>query len=112
MRRFAALLVVILACLVPQTAQAQPKKPKWLPKVWYAIGMCETGLNWRHNTTSYEGAFGFHYRSWDGFKPHGYPRDAWMASPRQQYVVARRIYARYHFSGWGCYTHGGYLAYM
>jgi transglycosylase-like protein len=70
--------------------------------------MCETGLNWRHSSGTYEGAFGFHYSSWDQFKPPGAPNAAYLASPRQQYRAALNIYRRYGFSGWGCYTHGGY----
>lgn len=74
--------------------------------------MCETHLNWRHRTRDYQGAFGFYRGSWDQFRPAGFPADAWQATPRQQLVVARRIYARYRFTGWGCHKHGGYLHWM
>ncbi len=74
----------------------------WLPDKWRRIGICETGLNWQHQNSSYEGAFGFATQSWDSFKPDGYPDHASQASPWQQYVVALNIYRRYGFSGWGC----------
>jgi hypothetical protein len=74
--------------------------------------MCETHLNWRHNSGTYQGAFGFYYGSWDAFKPKGAPSAAYLATPRQQYRAALNIYRRYGFSGWGCYTHGGYRYWM
>lgn len=80
----------------------------WLPPVWRAIGMCETQLNWQHNSGTYQGAFGFYHGSWDAFRPPGYPSEAYLASPWQQYQVALRIHARYGFTGWGCWTNGGY----
>lgn len=74
----------------------------WLPDKWQRIGQCETGLNWRHHNSSYQGAFGFATSSWDAFKLPGYPADADQASPWQQYQVALAIYRRYGLSGWGC----------
>lgn len=74
----------------------------WLPDKWRRIGVCETGLNWQHSNSSYQGAFGFAVRSWDSFKLPGYPDEAWQASPWQQYQVALAIYNKYGFSGWGC----------
>ncbi len=74
----------------------------WLPDQWRRIGQCETQLNWQHQNSSYEGAFGFAQQSWDSFKPQGYPDHASQATPWQQYLVALRIYARYGLSGWGC----------
>lgn len=87
-------------------------RPAWLPKVWWAVGMCETHLNWRHNSGTYEGAFGFHYGSWDRFKPAGAPHAAYLATPREQYRAALNIYRRYGFTGWGCHTNGGYRYWM
>lgn len=102
--------IALIALVITTSSAAFTAKPrpKWLPKIWWAIGMCETGLNWRHNSGTYEGAFGFHYASWDQFKPAGAPRAAYLATPRQQYRAALNIYRRYGFSGWGCYTYGGY----
>ena len=80
----------------------------WLPDKWRRIGICETGLNWRHSNSSYEGAFGFALSSWDAFVPYAdrkagpYPANAYLATPRQQYEVALAIWRRYGLSGWGC----------
>ncbi len=80
----------------------------WLPQKWVRIGICETGLNWQHSNSSYEGAFGFALQSWDSFVPRAnpkagpYPPNAYMATPRQQYEVALAIYRMFGFSGWGC----------
>jgi len=86
---------------------------RWLPDKWQRIGACETGYgrrpgNWRHNSGTYQGAFGFAVSSWDGFvrsadpKARPYPSEAYLATPRQQYEVALAIWRRYGFSGWGC----------
>lgn len=85
----------------------------WMPDKWARIGACETGYgrrpgNWRHNSGTYQGAFGFAVSSWDSFVPHAsrkagpYPSEAYLATPRQQYEVALAIWRRYGFSGWGC----------
>ena len=74
----------------------------WLPPHWKRVGTCETGLNWQHSNSSYQGAFGFAISSWDGFKNPGYPDEAWQATPWQQYQTALNIYNRYGMSGWGC----------
>ena len=110
------MLVVVIACLlmVPLGTAHSGKhnRPQWLPKVWWAIGMCETHLNWRHNRTTYEGAFGFHYDSWDRFRPTRYPKEAYLAKPRQQLYVARQIHRRYGFTGWGCYGNSSYYYWL
>jgi hypothetical protein len=80
----------------------------WLPDKWARIGACETGYgrrpgNWTWNSGTYQGAFGFHYQSWDQFKPVSWwPHAAYLASPWQQYQTALAIYRRYGLSGWGC----------
>jgi len=85
----------------------------WLPDKWQRIGACETGYgrrpgDWRWNSGTYQGAFGFYYGSWDAFVPRAdrkagpYPSEAYNATPRQQYEVALAIWRAYGFSGWGC----------
>jgi transglycosylase-like protein len=98
------LLAAILLLSLTATAIAWNAKPRppWLPKVWWAIGMCETGLNYQHNTGTYQGAYGFYHGSWDAFRPSNYPSEAYNATPRQQLEVARAIWRRYGFTGWGC----------
>ncbi len=93
----------LAACRAVLTERArQWNWQAWLPDKWRRIGVCETGLNWQHYNSSYEGAFGFATSSWDQFKPAGYPDHASQASPWQQYQVALAIWRRYGFSGWGC----------
>ncbi len=75
---------------------------QFLPYVWQVIVRCETHTNWQHNSGTYQGAFGFHHQSWDSFNTFGYPSEAYLATPEQQYRVALAIYHRYGFSGWGC----------
>jgi hypothetical protein len=80
----------------------------WLPPVWKRIIACETFSNFKHNSGTYQGAFGFHHDSWDRFLAYAdpragpYPDDAYEATPRQQYEVALAIWRRFGFSGWGC----------
>lgn len=87
-----------------------------MPPVWQRIAHCEGGTrpwwpppknepDWAHNSGTYQGALGFHRDSWDRFNRFGYPREAYLATPWQQYKVALAIYnyRNYRFSGWGCY---------
>ena len=92
-------------------AAAKPwqwKYQAWMPPVWQRLAQCESGHNppnWKHDSGTYQGAFGFYHGSWDAFRPRGYPSNAANATPWQQYRVALRIHARYGFTGWGCYRH-------
>jgi hypothetical protein len=106
---FLALAVLVVLLVVAAPARAHPRKPAWLPELWYRIGVCETGLNWRHHTRDYQGAFGFARSTWDGYKPKGYPAEAYQATPRQQLVVARNVARRVGLSAWGCYRHNSWV---
>jgi len=79
----------------------------WMPKHWINLAACESGSNppnWRHNSGTYEGAFGFYHGSWDDFRPKRYPSSANLATPWQQWRVALRIAARYGIAEpWGCW---------
>ena len=80
----------------------------WLPDKWQRVGACETGYGkrpgrWDWNSGTYQGAFGFYHGSWDQFKPVSWwPREAYLATPWQQYQTALAIHRRFGFSGWGC----------
>lgn len=104
-------IAAALFLLVATRAEASTR-PAWLTDVEWAVALCETGGNFRHRTRNYQGAWGFRDTSWDWLKPKGYPADADLATPWQQTVVMRRIRARFGWSGWGCYTGGGYLYWM
>lgn len=84
----------------------------FLSPVERAVLLCETDMNWQHNSGTYQGAPGFYHGSWDAFKPAGYPAEAYQATPWEQTVVMRRIRDRFGWSGWGCYTHGGYRSHL
>ena len=111
MRRNACITLVAFACslaFASNSLTAGMKRPAWLPKLDWAVGMCETRLNWRHNNSSYEGAFGFSKLAWRQYRYRWMPAHAWQATPWQQYQVIRRI----GLGGNGCYIHGGYRYWM
>lgn len=111
------LTVALIVALLPALAQGripahqqkwQYRYQVWMPAVWQRLARCESGSNppnWRHDSGTYQGAFGFYHGSWDAFRPSSYPSNAADATPWQQLVVARRIHARFGFSGWGCAKH-------
>jgi len=75
----------------------------WLPAKHQRVIRCETHGTWTWNSGTYQGAYGFAVSSWDQFKPVSWwPREAYLASPWQQYQTALAIYRRYGRSGWGC----------
>lgn len=107
-----ACLVLVAALCLATMSQAKPRNWQdryevWMPGHWQRLAECESGSkppNWRHNSGTYEGAFGFYHGSWDAFKPPGYPSNAYQATPWQQYQVALRIAWRYGLaSPWGCW---------
>lgn len=104
----AILLALLILANLADSARGAPTPDPYLTPMEWAVGMCETKLNWKHRTRDYQGAFGFYSGSWDAFRPAGYPTEAYNATPRQQTVVMRRIRARYGWTGWGCVTNGGY----
>ncbi len=88
-------------------------RPPWMPKIWFAIAACEQpygkyGVQWDAYSEGYEGGFGFAHSSWRGYKPVGAASVAGRASTWQQYQAALAIYREFKFTGWGCYTGGGY----
>lgn len=87
----------------------QYKYQVWMSPHAQRLAACESGssvhnLNWTY-AGSYDGAFGFAYSTWDSYKPVSWwPRDAHLATPWQQYVVARRVAAHLGIaSPWGCW---------
>jgi hypothetical protein len=78
-----------------------------MPKHWINLAACESGSsppNWRHDSGTYQGAFGFYYGTWDQYRLSGYPSNAAQASPWQQWRVALRVAAKYGIaSPWGCW---------
>lgn len=112
--RLRLLLAVVVAALTltATSTAALPVHPAWLPQIYYAIGTCETSLNWHYHTRDYQGAFGFYRGTWDQYKPKGFPADADLATPRQQLTVAEILVSKFGYSPWGCYRNGDYAEYM
>jgi len=75
---------------------------RWLPAKWYRIARCETGVRWDWNSGTYQGAFGFYWGTWDAYRLPGMPSEAYLATPRQQWVVAERVRAVHGYGAWGC----------
>lgn len=106
MRKAVAVAVAVGALAAPGFAEAR------LPanySTWIRIGRCEQpgkgyrGIYWSHPGPTYQGGLGFFYRTWDYYKPRGYPADAGQATWRQQMRVANRVAASVGFTAWGCY---------
>lgn len=97
-----AVLAVALSLAGAAHAQKQTR-PTWLPEIWWKIAWCETHANWRHDSGTYQGAFGMYHGTWDTYRLPGYPAEAYNATPRQQYAVARRVAANHTLNAWGCY---------
>jgi hypothetical protein len=116
-----AAMVFVLALTAQAAPAASPDKPPphwvpgrgdqgwqwrtdvWLPAKHARVIQCETHTTWTWNSGTYQGAYGFAVSSWDQFKPVAWwPKEAYEASPWQQYQTALAIYRRYGWSGWGC----------
>ncbi len=82
------------------------KYQEWLPAQWQRLIQCETHSNWRHNSGTYQGAFGFYYGTWDTYRLPGYPAEAYNANPFQQWQVAKRVFRHHGYGAWGCFNHG------
>lgn len=100
-----AVVFVLMVAIFTAAADAR-NRPSWLPAHWWRLAKCETGLRWRWNSGSYEGAFGIYYGTWDTYRKVHEPRAAYLASPRVQLRVARRIAERHTMYAWGCWRHG------
>lgn len=109
-------VIALLVLLLAPHANAALKKPAWMSRFAWAVGTCETphpGEHWPHFTHhygSYEGFVGWYHGTWLLDRFPGMPEHAYQATPRQQYRVALRSFARRrHF---GCISGGGYRSWM
>lgn len=82
-----------------------------MPAKWQRIGRCETGghggpgpggsvFTW--NSGTYQGFVGFANSTWDAYAPRGFPSEAYLATPRQQVIVAEIVRSHYGYGAWGC----------
>jgi hypothetical protein len=72
---------------------------------WDALARCEAGGRWDAVRTiggriAYSGGLQFAPRTWDAFRPEGFPAQASEATREQQIEVAERVRAR---QGWGAW---------
>lgn len=107
---YVALAVTIaLAALAINCDSAHTRPMPQNYSLWVKIGRCEQpgkgyrGVYWAHPGPTYQGGLGFFHRTWDYYKPRGYPADAGQATWRQQMRVANRVAADVGFTAWGCY---------
>lgn len=112
MLRLVTALLFVLLVLAPSAQSKQDwqwKYTTWMPGHWIRLAQCEGGTrgepNWKHNSGTYQGAFGFHYTTWDQYKPFPWwPKEAFQATPWQQYQTALRVAARWGIAEpWGCW---------
>jgi resuscitation-promoting factor RpfB len=73
--------------------------------VWDALARCEAGGRWHvvrvvNSRVSYHGGLQFDARTWNAYRPEGYPALASEATREQQIAVAERVLAR---QGWGAW---------
>ena len=73
----------------------------WRSSVWQRLAECESHGTWDYNGPSgFDGGLQFHPGTWDAYRPDDYPGYAYLATPQQQVVVARRVRAA---EGWGAW---------
>lgn len=70
------------------------------PGVWDRLAVCETGGNWQHYNSTYQGGLGFYHGSWDAYRPAGWPSDAHYATREEQIVVGRIILNAVGWEAW------------
>jgi hypothetical protein len=132
MRALALVFLVasLAACVLggpgDSASMRQPQRPRWMSRVAYAVGMCETQLDPRHSSPGYVSAWGFARSVWEWFRhpdgrgdpdQHTYPAaPAGRPTPAslwQQYRVTLRKVRHFHgWSGWGCWDGGGYRVWL
>ena len=80
-------------------------RPVVRPDVWDELAQCEASGRWDvvrhvHDTLSYFGGLQFDPRTWDAFRPDGFPDIASEASREQQIAVAERVLAVQGWKAW------------
>jgi hypothetical protein len=109
-------LVISFLLATVAVAATPATRPVWMSRFAWAVGTCETPNgheqwpHFDHHAGAYEGFVGWAHTTWLLDRYPGMPEHAYQATPRQQYRVALRSFARRrHF---GCISGGGYLAWM
>jgi hypothetical protein len=82
----------------------------WLPDKFARVGACETGYgrkpgSWTWDSGTYVSAFGIYRPAYAQFaRLTGTPTwdEPGARTPREQFIVASAIQARYGWGAWGC----------
>ena len=82
----------------------------WLPDKFARVGACETGYgrrpgSWTWDSGTYVSAFGIYRPAYAQFaRATGTPTwdESGARTPREQYIVASAIQARFGWGAWGC----------
>ena len=77
-----------------------PAAPGIPAGIWDRLAQCESGGNWASTVGTFEGGLQFHPKTWDAYKPSGYPNAAYQATRDQQILVGKRVQAA---QGWGAW---------
>ena len=103
-----ACIVPALGCLVAPPAPAPPPPPPApAVTVWDRLAECESHGEWDYDpatatwgTRIYEGGVQFLPKTWDDYRPDGYPDAAYDATREEQIVVAERVLAEQGWRAW------------
>ena len=111
-------LVCLLALAVTAPgarAHTDAKRPGWISPFAWAVAVCETGKghnhpDFRHDSGSYEGAWGWFAGTWKLDRRRGYPKHAYQATSRQQNRVFHDSIEKGRY--FGCHRNGGYRSWL
>lgn len=103
MRRWLATIVVTLSLVWTHPVQAH-SKPSFIRSAHWAVALCESRGNFRHEVHRRDGWWGGGAWSWYGptwrlDRYRGMPSLPWLANPRQQYKVFLRSISRGRYFG-------------
>jgi hypothetical protein len=70
-----------------------------LNSMWGRLAECESNGNWRIDG-AFDGGLQFHPGTWTAYRPDGFPRYAYEATPGQQVFVAEQVLAAEGWNAW------------
>lgn len=105
-----AFVIVLFWAIAGSEADGSSGRPKFMSPFAWAVAVCETRGNFRHDGGDYEGAFGWFTGTWLLDRRSGYPARAKEATPRQQNRVFHDSVAKGRY--FGCIVNGGYRSHM
>lgn len=103
-------IVVFIAFASAPDSDGAPGRPRFVSKFAWAVAMCETQGNFRHDGGSYEGAWGWYTGTWLLDRRPGYPSSPTRATPRQQNRVFHDSVRKGRY--FGCIVNGGYRSHL